>query len=289
MTAAASRWRARPAGAAPRPRARSLLAAAVAAVAAVLLGACSPAADGHGTSAPSPSASARPVTTEEAERLAVVRFRNYDAGARKVSASYTEQGHQVGLEGVFDYTTHTGAVSVTTDGAVTDTVVWDGGRVAIAPRPLPDGPDGPTPPASFDGWTVAPADPGGSSMGSLLAVVAALGADRPENPLLLRQGGALWLREDTVAGTPVTVFAGPVRPGDGTDGTEGPEDGTAGSPTGSVDPEAAGLRYWVDEQGRALRVEVRLGSTWARVDLRDTEARVAALPGPTAGDDGAAP
>ena len=38
-----------------------------------------------------------------------------------------------------------------------------------------------------------------------------------------------------------------------------------------VDPDAASVRYWVDDDGVLLRVEVRLGDSWATVDFGDAE------------------
>lgn len=277
-----------------RSRRRSAALALAVLVAVVPSAACTTggAADG-GSAAPSaPTAgavSARPVTADESEVLAVVRFRNFDAGTRSVRATYEDQGHEVGLQGWFDYATHTGYVTVSTDGVASDAVVWDGARIAIAPAPPAQVPG--VPPASVEGWSVAPLDPTASRVGALLAVLARLGADRPENPLLLRQGGALWLRDDEVDGRPVTVFAGPTQSGTPSPGAGGPEgdategpgagpDAASAAPGGAtVDPDAAGVRYWVDETGLALRVEVRLGASWATVDLGDGQGvTVAPLP-----------
>ena len=38
-----------------------------------------------------------------------------------------------------------------------------------------------------------------------------------------------------------------------------------------VDPDAASVRYWVDDDGLLLRAEVRLGESWATVDFGDAE------------------
>jgi hypothetical protein len=91
-------------------------------------------------------------------------------------------------------------------------------------------------------------------------VLAGLGADRPENPLLIRQGGALWLREDTAGRQEVTVFAGP-----------------ADQQTDGADPDAAGIHYWVDQSGLAHRVDVRLGEQWAEINLEDATLTVPAV------------
>jgi hypothetical protein len=248
----------------------------------VLTTACTDPADD--APVPQHSASARHVTVAEAERLATVRFRNFDAGTRTVDVVYTDQGHHVRIDGVVDYRTHTGFATLTSDGHATDSLVWDGQRIAISP----DGPwSGSAAPDSVDGWTLAPLD-GSTPVGAVLTVLASLGADRPENPLLLRQGGALWLREDTIRGTPVTVFAGPTAPVS-EDGSPAPDDtvGTgdrpiappSGAPPADDDGDRAGLRYWVDEDGLALRVEVRLGQEWATIDLGERgDTRVPPLP-----------
>jgi hypothetical protein len=96
----------------------------------------------------------------------------------------------------------------------------------------------------------------------VLTVLAGLGADRPENPLLIRQGGALWLREDTAGRQEVTVFAGPTDQQTQTDG---------------ADQDAAGIHYWVDQSGLAHRVDVRLGEEWAEVTLEDATLTVPAV------------
>ncbi|WP_261166241.1 hypothetical protein [Microbacterium sp. Marseille-Q6965] len=221
------------------------------AAAALLLTGCVP-------DQPEPSASAAPraVTEDEAQVLAVVRFRNYDAGTRAVEAAYRDSGHEVRLNGYVDYATHTGYATVSIDGSARDLIVWDGAAVAISPDPPASAEPGP-PPASAKGWTIGALESGRSALETVLAVLAALGADRPENPLLIEQSDALWLREDTIGGQAVTVFAGP---------SENPQ-----ATSGTADPDGSGIRYWVDETGLALRVEVRLGDEWATIDLGDAE------------------
>lgn len=197
----------------------------------------------------------RPVTVAESERLASVRFRNFDAGSRKVTATYTDQGHEVALEGWYDYTTHTGYGLVSADGVPSDRVVWDGRILATTA-----GDHLGEPVTSLEGWQAGRLDAGTSPLAVVLTVLAGLGADRPENPLLIRQGGALWLREDTAGEQEVTVFAGP------TD-----------QQTDTGDPDAAGLHYWVDQSGLAHRVDVRLGKEWAEVTLEDATLTVPAV------------
>lgn len=219
---------------------------ALVAVTLLLTTACSGGAEPAAT-----ESAVRPVTVAESERLASVRFRNFDAGSRKVTATYTDQGHEVALEGWYDYTTHTGYGLVSADGVPSDRVVWDGRILATTA-----GDHLGEPVTSLEGWQAGRLDAGTSPLAVVLTVLAGLGADRPENPLLIRQGGALWLREDTAGEQEVTVFAGP------TDG---------------ADPDAAGLHYWVDQSGLAHRVDVRLGKEWAEVTLEDATLTVPAV------------
>ena len=66
--------------------------------------------------------------------------------------------------------------------------------------------------------------------------------------MLLQQAGALWLRTDTVDGTPVTVFASP------------PTRQAARTARPKVTADTSPLRLWVDAAALLRRAEVRLGS-----------------------------
>lgn len=226
---------------------RRLIAGLVGAALVAGLAGCAP------TATPEPAESSRPVTTEEAELLAIVRFGNFDAGARSVAAAFVDQGHEIGLVGWVDYTTHTGFGLLTVDGTPDRRLIWDGAVVATDPA-TGDAPL--TVPTSVEGWSGRVIDASGTPLEALLLVLAKLGSDRPENPLLLQQGGALWLASQNIGDTPVTVFAGPA---------EGAVDGEI------VDDTASAVRYWVDADGLLRRLEVRLGATWATVDFDDAE------------------
>ena len=233
-----------------RARGAALAAAAIT-VASVLAGCVAPAAG------PAPEPTPRVVTDTEAELLAVVRFNNFDAGARSISADLDDRGHALHLDGWVDYTTHTGVALLSVDGAHDRVLVWDGALVATSPvtsEELASSSSSLPPiPESVEGWAATKLDAAAAPLHALLVVLASLGADRPENPLLLRQGGALWLREDAVDGEPVTVFAGP----------------SSSAAEGAIDPAAASVRYWIAESGLLRRLEVRLGDEWADVVLGD--------------------
>jgi hypothetical protein len=199
---------------------------------------------------PDPDA-ARPVTEEESQTLALVRFNNFDAGARRLTATLEDRGHELALDGWVDYTTHTGLAVLSVDGDPDRELAWNGAYVATHPTTAGGAPDVP---ADLAGWDATALDAQATSLQALLIVLASLGADRPENPLLLQQGGALWLRDDSVADRPVSVFAGPH---------------DAAVIGDVIDPDASSVRYCVDADGLMLRVEVRLGASWATVDLGD--------------------
>ncbi|SFY19348.1 hypothetical protein OH786_33295 [Streptomyces atratus] len=198
----------------------------------------------------------RPVTMEEASRLALSRLNLHQASPVAVTLTATEGGGVVvRVKGVVDYRTHqaVGSYQVTgssgTSGPATGQldhglIVWDTGGLGLASVPKGDN----RPPwqqaehIPRSGWsarsyTTDPLDAG-------LQLLIGLGADRPDNPLLLAQSGARWLGRDRVDGRNYDRFAGPraqgVTPG------AGPDDGR--SP----------LTYWVDADGGLRRVTMRM-------------------------------
>lgn len=220
--------------------ARRMLLPAVAVVVALLAG-CTAA-----------TPSDRSLTTEEAQRLAVSRFTNYDEGVREVVAELPGE-QPIRLTGWVDFANHRGLVSA---GSSKDApgefglYAWTGESIAVrdgavdsAALPLPEG-----------DWQVEALDPTASVVQNLFAVTLSLGADRPDNPTLLQQSDARWLRADEIDGTSVDVISGPT--------SDGPAVGTP-------DPAAATVRYWIDERGRLLRVELRQpgGDDWVQLDL----------------------
>ena len=217
------------------------------AIAAGTLAACTPADE-----------VARPVTTEEAQLLAVVRFNNFNAGDRSFSTSLRDAATDLALEGWVDYETSVGYAVLTADLTQESLLLWDASSLAARPITTDEVAQLLTAPVatptSLDGFGVGPLNTDGA-LHPLLAILIALGNDRPDNPLLLQQGGALWLRTDSVDGVPVTVFAGPT------------DSSSNADPNTNVDPDASNARYWVDDQGLLRRFEVRLGADWVSVDF----------------------
>ncbi|MFD9740858.1 hypothetical protein [Umezawaea sp. NPDC059074] len=197
----------------------------------------------------------RALSDTEAERLALVRFTNYTAKNARFTASVPSPGGTLLLTGRGGIGAPHGEPSRGTDGRVdgasTGLVQWNPARLAYHGADAPE----PIDPAPTEGWQVRAMRRTGSELDGALRLLVDLAADRPENPQLLRQSTARWLRSDTVDGVAVDVLEGP----------------------------AAGesrLRYWVDADGRLRRVEARLGDRqdYAVFDLRDGGAAITPIP-----------
>ncbi|WP_405720329.1 hypothetical protein [Streptomyces sp. NBC_00046] len=220
----------------------------------------------------------RPVTMEEASRLALSRLNLYQASPVAVTLTAAEGGGvEVRVKGVVDYRNHraVGSYRVTgssgTSGSATGQldhglIVWDTGGLGLAPAPK--GANGPpwqqAEHIPRSGWsarsyTADPLDAG-------LQLLIGLGADRPDNPLLLAQSGARRLGRDRIDGRSYDRFAGPraqgATPGAGPDGGRSP------------------LTYWVDGDGGLRRVTMRMPGlgTPTTVEFSGREGR-AKLPG----------
>ncbi|WP_380282850.1 hypothetical protein [Kitasatospora purpeofusca] len=187
----------------------------------------------------------RPVTVDEASRLALSRLTLFQASPVAVTLTAAEGGGiSVRVEGVVDYRTRHGVGRYHTTGANGPLdhglVVWDAGGLGLSPEPA--GVDGPAwqqaERVPRQGWsprsyTADPLDAG-------LRLIVELGADRPDNPLLLAQSGARWLGRDRLDGRDHDRFAGPRAQGAAPDGERSP------------------LTYWVDGDGGLRQVTMRM-------------------------------
>ena len=242
----------------------------VAAVAlAASLAACAPAAGDD-----FPAGDARPLTTEEAQTLAAMRLRNLDAGTRTIAFDLAQADADTTFDGWFDYESGVGYGMAT--GEANELLLWNTRAVGThpattdaAPLPIPDTDQLAT------AWQGSALDPQATRLDTVLATIGSLGADRPENPLLLQQNGTLWLGERTVDGTELTVYAGP--PSD--DALEAGE---------TADPDAATVRYWIDDRATLHRLDVRLGGEEAWTTVRFGAADDVTLGDPFADADGTA-
>jgi hypothetical protein len=243
------------------------------------------------TGTPSPPEPHR-LSLDEATTLAGIRARNFDTGVRGIELTVPAIGDEVPLSvvGWYDYVSHLGYAKVTQTGpspadtaadgtggsAGESTAESTGDRTAATAQPTAPAvltvlglvcwtpvtigilettrDELPLPiPASASPLT--PLDPTTSTMNGLLALVANLGADRPEDARLLAQSDAQWLRSDFIGGVPVDVYAGPSADAATAEqrlGTAAPTpSGTAPASGGSAAP----LLYWVDSSGVLLRVQ----------------------------------
>jgi hypothetical protein len=233
---------------------RGVRAALLALLALVVLCACGGEPDGE-------AASPRPLTNEEAQHLALVRFRNFDAGTRPVTFQITDAGITYVVDANVDFAAGLG-YGLVSDPAGTETLLvgWNATTVTTTPW---NGGEAPLPaPAVDESWTTSALSPEQSRLHAVLAIVVGLSADRPDNAVLLQQTDARWLRDDTLPTdsdpVEVAVIAGPTA-----DVVYDPESGLPD------DGSAATVRYWVDGTGTAHRLELRLGGggDWTVIDL----------------------
>ncbi|MFI0712276.1 hypothetical protein ACH4SK_16805 [Streptomyces inhibens] len=190
---------------------------------------------GSGSSGP------RALSSDEANRLAITRFRNYEAHGRAVKITVPGTAGGLIVTGSVDYRGKLGygVVHGTGRGTSSDGLIeWTATSVSVhpienAPAQAPE-----SPPRSA--WYSRPLQSSGSALDSSLAIALRLGSDRPDNAELLPQNGAAWWGRDQVDGHRVDVMTGPSSPD---------RSGTAGN-----------VRYWVGSDGTMYRVRVSVGS-----------------------------
>lgn len=150
---------------------------------------------------------ARPMTQEEASRLAETMFLNHREGrATFEAATLTEPGgSRLRLAGTVHWSARSGAARVVVDGGTgtLEAVAW-GSETVAERRPVHDGllaglglPRG--------AWIGRPVDQR-RRIDQVIAVVTGLAATRPENAVLIQQqAGSVFLRSDMLRGTEVEV------------------------------------------------------------------------------------
>ncbi|WP_407555497.1 hypothetical protein QOM21_37140 [Streptomyces sp. Pv4-95] len=190
---------------------------------------------GHGAGGP------RPLTTDEANRLAITRFRNYQAQGRAVTITVPGTAGGLTVTGSVDYRRKVGYGVVHGTGRVKSSdglIQWTPTSVRV--RPMTDAPEHAPASPPRSGWYDRPLLASGSAMDTSLSIALGLGGDRPDNAELLPQNGAAWWGRDQVDGHQVEVMSGPSSPD---------RSGTAGN-----------VRYWIGSDGTMYRVRVNVGS-----------------------------
>ncbi|GAA3119776.1 hypothetical protein JOF29_006430 [Kribbella aluminosa] len=203
-------------------RARWVIAAGVtacAAVATVLLV----------VSSNSDASAPRALTADEANRLAITRFRNYASGGRAVRITVPDTAGGLTVTASVDFRAKRAYGVLRGDGRNSSSdgpIRWTSTELSAASATV--------------GWTNRPLQTAGSALDTALRIALGLGADRPDNAQLLPQNGASRIGQETVNGHQTDVMVGPgARDRPDTEGT---------------------VRYWIGADGTMYRVQVAVAS-----------------------------
>ena len=187
----------------------------------------------------------QPLTSEQANRLAITRFRNFEAGGRAVTITVPGAAGSLVITGSVDYRAKLGYGVVHGTGRDTSSdglIEWTTTSVLV--DPMTDAPAlAPVAPPTT-GWYSRPLQQAGSALDSSLIIALSLGSDRPDNAQLLPQNGATWVGRDHVGDREVDVMAGPA----------------AQVRSGSVPGRAGTVRYWIGPDGTMYRVQAAVAS-----------------------------
>ncbi|UOQ57583.1 hypothetical protein MUN78_01690 [Leucobacter allii] len=275
----------------PGPRVRSRVRSRPGAVALVLAAAllaspgCASAPAGDSGSAPGATAGPEQpqvLSDAQAEELAAMRFKNFADGVVAVEGQVLGGGNgDLALAGWLDFAQRTGYARVVSNGAAPILVVWDEHELAYldehpaeAASPGALAPPPETPPTGA--WQRDALVAETSELTRMLAALLLLSADRPENPLLLRQNGARYLGREDVAGVPADRFSGVSAQGLS---AEGAAEGAAAEETAAAEADLAS-QYWLDADGRLVRFGLRVaGDELSTVDLLREAGAPDELPG----------
>lgn len=147
------------------------------------------------------------VTDAEADRLAEALYANWDAGGATFELNAAPAaGESVRVQGQVDFTNQVGygLVSAVGEDAPVTGVIFTPTTILESIPSLVDASatvGGP----SFT-WVGRPMDAAAYQLDGLLGVVFGLATQQRDNPALISQSGARWLRHDTLRETPVDVF-----------------------------------------------------------------------------------
>lgn len=204
----------------------------------------------------------RALTSDEANRLAITRFRNYQSGGRAVTINVPSSAGGLVITGSIDYRAKLGYGVVHGTGRDTSSgglIEWTAATVLVHPMANTPAEAPASPPGSE--WYSRPLQTTGSALDTSLAIALSLGSDRPDNAELLPQNGATWTGRDELDGHQVDVMTGPAAGG---------KPGTAGT-----------VRYWIGSDGTMYRVQVNVASEPQPVVIDfDTEKYVPVRPVP---------
>ncbi|MDX3382383.1 hypothetical protein PV682_13055 [Streptomyces niveiscabiei] len=242
------------------------------------------------TACAGPGEPARPLTADEAQRLALARFTTYRTGTAAMDLRVAAPGGTTEVRAVVDHRAHR-AVGWYDAGGAPRLLAWSADGLAVARRgtygePAAQPPTGGARREAASGdapsreaalreaarlntasWDRRPY--GRAPLDIALQLALSLAADRPDNAQLLAQSGPLHLREDTIDGRAYDVLAGPR-----------PRPAATGRPPTGRSP----VTYWVDAEGAVRRVSARLGDArTVTLDLTGERVRGSVPRGPWGG------
>nr|WP_079174994.1 hypothetical protein [Streptomyces malaysiense] len=195
------------------------------------------------------STARRALTPDEANRLAITRFLNYQAGGRAVTITVPSTAGGLVVTGSVDYRAGIGYGVVRGTGRDTSSdglIQWTAAAVLVHPMADVPATAPPSPPPS--GWYRRPVQSSGNALDTSLAIALGLGSDRPDNAELLPQNGAAVVGQDKVRGHSVEIMTGPnVHTKSGT---------SADAVSGTGDS----VRYWIGVDGTMYRVRAGVAS-----------------------------
>lgn len=203
----------------------------------------------------------RPLTSVEAERMALARFRTYqDSPSEVVVRASVPGGGEAVVRAVVDHRRHRGVGWYEATGQH-GLIAWDAGGLAVARTEHTEHTDVDSVSEAVrqaglpsTRWARRPF--GRAPLDSALRLTTVMATDRPENAQLLAQSGPLRLRSEKIEGHRYEVFSGP-RPHAGTAKGRSP------------------LAYWIAPTGTLRRITANLGTRrGASVDLVGGRGRV---------------
>lgn len=241
---------------------------------------------------PSDSAAPRPLTAQEAQRLAAVRVTNLRDVRSGVRLTVGDAAARTDLLGWIDWSRQLAYLDVGGPGAGPNRGLVQATPALLLARPDPAALPAPAPPPLVpptDGWRVRDAS-AAHALRPVLDLLFALAATRPE-PARVSAGGGRWLAHAEVGGQPVDVFQAPLPVADRRDVPTSTSAGSAGAderseapkrrsgepsvdtsppwpgpvaslPATAAPPPARALegpaRWWVDRDARLYRLQGRL-------------------------------
>lgn len=193
----------------------------------------------------------RPITSDEASRLADILLNNYEAGGADLRAVVPFGVATVTLTGSIDWKNHVGRVRLHSEvtGAAQKPdfdIVWTKTTVAQQLEGLADALVAAGRPAAT--WVGVPLDPSSSPLHVVLSLIDSAASIQRDNPILLLSRGITFVRSDRVDGTDVDVF------------------------------DLGRTTYWVSSDAVLHRIDAELSSTGSTAEVTFT------APGPRALD-----